>query len=98
MRIALALLAACVFIALLIMDTGALLRLAFDWTVSHTVAYYSLIGAACVALSWYVWRRKHRRVGARPQKPARVRRRSKVKRSSKPRGRRQSSAPVQRRR
>lgn len=96
------LLAAGVFLALFIVDTGALLHLAFDWGFSHISAYWMMASAACLAVVWFVFRRKRGHVADRPRETeaARHHRRSEVKRSSpaKPRGRGRKRAAAQTRR
>lgn len=98
MRIAVALVAALVFVALLNLDTEALLRLIFSWAVRTPTYRWILISGACATIAVYISRRRRNLVVSRFRAaPARVSHQPKAKRlpKSKPQVRRQPSARMQ---
>jgi hypothetical protein len=98
MRIVVALVAAVVFVALLSLDTDALLRLIFSWAVQAPTYRWILIGGACAAVAFYISRRRRNLVDSRFRAdPARVSHQPKAKRlpKSRPKVRRRPSTRTQ---
>src|SRR5579863_6052563 len=94
MRIVTLLIACVVFAALLVVDTGALLGLAFSWVLRGPTYRWALLSACFAIVVLYVWSRKRWRTPARGRAGrARSPRRPKARRpqeSTRPRRQRKS--------